>query len=229
MDEVEVFVTQDVDNKKKEDLEDDLISKKITKTDFIKSPTVQPAMLPRRTGIRRELLFPTDLLSTTANTASGGDIEGYKLRIQKALENFGIQVGRGDANVGPRVTQYTLKPAEGVKLSQSTSLSNDLALSLAAHPIRIEAPIPGKSLVGIEVPNQQVAIVPLREVLGSDEFKRRASNLSIAVGKDVAGKPWIADLAKMPHLLIAGATGSGKSVMINSLLVSLLYQNQPED
>ena len=129
-------------------------------------------MLPRRVGIRRELLFPTDLLSMTANTASGGDIEGYKLRIQKTLENFGIQVEMGDANVGPRVTQYTLKPAEGVKLAQITALSNDLALALAAHPIRIEAPIPGKSLAGIEVPNHAQATVSLREILESESFKK---------------------------------------------------------
>ena len=229
MDEVEVFVTQDVDDKEKEDREDDMISKKISKTDFIKKPTVQPAMLPRRTGIRRELLFPTDLLSTTANTASGGDIEGYKLRIQKTLENFGIQVEMGDANVGPRVTQYTLKPAEGVKLAQITALSNDLALALAAHPIRIEAPIPGKSLVGIEVPNHAQATVSLREILESESFKKRKSNLIIALGKDVMGNPYLADLEKMPHMLIAGATGSGKSVCLNTLLLSLIAQNTPQE
>ena len=229
MDEVEVFVTQDVDDKEKEDREDDMISKKISKTDFIKKPTVQPSMLPRRIGIRRELLFPTDLLSTTANTASGGDIEGYKLRIQKALENFGIQVEMGDANVGPRVTQYTLKPAEGVKLSQITALSNDLALALAAHPIRIEAPIPGKSLVGIEVPNHAQATVSLREILESESFKKRKSNLIVALGKDVMGNPYLADLEKMPHMLIAGATGSGKSVCLNTLLLSLIAQNTPQE
>ena len=229
MDEVEVFVTQDVDEEEKADREDEVISNKALKSDFIKKPKVQPAMLPRRVGIRRELLFPTDLLSTTANTASGGDIEGYKLRIQKTLENFGIQVEMGDANVGPRVTQYTLKPAEGVKLAQITALSNDLALALAAHPIRIEAPIPGKSLAGIEVPNHAQATVSLREILESESFKKRKSNLIIALGKDVMGNPYLADLEKMPHMLIAGATGSGKSVCLNTLLLSLIAQNTPAE
>lgn len=173
--------------------------------------------------------LPLELLTAKAGKPTAGDIEANKETIQKTFANLGIEVEMGEVAVGPTVAQYTLRPAEGVKLSQITGLANDLALALAAHPIRIEAPIPGKSLVGIEVPNQQVAIVPLREVLASDEFKRRSSQLSFAVGKDVAGKPWVADLAKMPHLLIAGATGSGKSVMINSVLISLLYQNQPED
>jgi len=116
-----------------------------------------------------------------------------------------------------------------VKLSKIVSLSDNLALALAAHPIRIEAPIPGKSLVGVEVPNQTTAIVPLREVLDSNEFRNRKSNLMVALGTDVKGKPWLADLARMPHLLIAGATGSGKSVCINTLIMSLLFQNGPDD
>ena len=132
--------------------------------------------------------------------------------IQKTLENFGIPVEMGEVSVGPTVAQYTLKPAEGVKLARITALHNDLALSLAAHPIRIEAPIPGKALVGIEVPNQQIAVVGLREVLNTPEFKNRRSDMMIALGKDVAGQPWLASLDKMPHLLVAGTTGSGKTV-----------------
>lgn len=229
MDEVEVFVTQDVDDEENEKPEEGAVSKKTAKGDILKKPTIQPSMLPRRTGLRSELLFPTDLLSTTANTASGGDIENNKLRIQKTLENFGIMVEMGDANVGPRVTQYTLKPSEGVKLSQITALSNDLALALAAHPIRIEAPIPGKSLAGIEVPNHAQATVSLREILESDAFKKRKSSLTIALGKDVMGNPYLADLEKMPHMLIAGATGSGKSVCLNTLLLSLIAQNTPQE
>jgi len=135
----------------------------------------------------------------------------------------------GEVSVGPTVTQYTLKPAEGVKLSSITALHNDLALALAAHPIRIEAPIPGKALVGIEVPNKTVATVRLHELVASEDFKKRKSNLMISLGKDVAGNGWLADLGKMPHLLIAGATGSGKSVCINALIVSFLYQNTPDD
>ena len=173
--------------------------------------------------------LPIDLLSFHEKKAETRDIEEGKYIIKKTLENFGIPVEMGEVKVGPTVTQYTLRPTEGIKISQITGLANDLALALAAHPIRIEAPIPGKSLVGIEVPNRKVAIVSLREILESEAFKKRASNLTIALGKDVAGHIWLADIGKMPHLLISGATGSGKTVMINSIICSLLYQNSPED
>jgi S-DNA-T family DNA segregation ATPase FtsK/SpoIIIE len=135
----------------------------------------------------------------------------------------------GDVSVGPTVTQYTLRPAEGVKLSQILTLQNDLALALAAHPLRIEAPIPGKSLVGIEVPNQSVSLVKLREILESEPYRKRKNNLFISLGKDVAGTARLANLGSMPHLLIAGATGSGKSVCINNVIVSLIYQNSPDE
>ena len=178
---------------------------------------------------RPKVEIPLDLLTMKSGKPTSGDIEANKETIKRTFANFHIEVEMGEISIGPTVTQFTLRPSMGVKVSQITSLANDLALALAAHPIRIEAPIPGKSLVGIEVPNQQVALVPLKDCLISDAFKKRKSTLSFAVGKDVAGTSWIADLGKMPHLLIAGATGSGKSVMINSLIVSLLYQNQPED
>lgn len=178
---------------------------------------------------KRTIVVPLDLLDLSSSQPMSGNIEANKERIQRTLKNFGIDVEMGDVNVGPTVTQFTLKPAEGVKLAQITSLNNDLALALAAHPIRIEAPIPGKSLVGIEVPNQSVAVVNLRDVLGSEEFKTRKSDLSFSLGKDVSGKPWVADLASMPHMLVAGATGSGKSVMINGLIISMLYSNSPDD
>jgi S-DNA-T family DNA segregation ATPase FtsK/SpoIIIE len=174
--------------------------------------------------------IPIDLLEHKTAKPTSGDIHGRSMTIRKTLENFGIPVEMGQVSVGPTVTQFTLKPADGVKLSKITSLSNDLALSLAAHPIRIEAPIPGKSLVGIEVPNQGVAVVGLREVLDSEEFKQaRQSSLTVCLGKDVAGKPWVADLGKMPHMLVAGATGSGKTVCLNTIILSLLYQNSPDD
>ncbi|PIR13451.1 cell division protein FtsK [Candidatus Falkowbacteria bacterium CG11_big_fil_rev_8_21_14_0_20_39_10] len=173
--------------------------------------------------------LPLSLLSGKIGKPTSGDIKNNSLIIQKALENFGIAVEMGQISVGPTVTQYTFKPAEGVKLSRITTLSNDLALALAAHPIRIEAPIPGKSLVGIEVPNQAKAIVGLREILDCKDFKTRNSNLMIALGKDVAGGGWIYNLSAMPHLLVAGATNSGKSVCLNSIIVSLLYQNNPDD
>jgi len=171
--------------------------------------------------------LPIDLLDGKTTTPNGGDLAANKLIIQKTLKNFGIEVEMENAHVGPTVTQYTLKPAEGVKLSRVTSLGDNLALALAAHPIRIEAPIPGKALIGIEVPNQAKAIVPLKEILTSEAFQNRTSNLEIALGKDVMGKPWLYPLDKMPHLLIAGATGSGKSVSINSVILSLIYQNGP--
>lgn len=178
---------------------------------------------------RTRIDLPVDLLDGRTTTPKGGDLKANKMIIEKTLKNFGIKVEMGEAQVGPTVTQYTLKPAEGVKLSRITSLSDNLALALASHPIRIEAPIPGKSLVGVEVPNQSKAIVPLKDILTSLEFKNRGSNLTLTLGKDVMGKPWLAQLEKMPHLLIAGATNSGKSVCINSVIVSLLYQNGPGD
>ena len=134
----------------------------------------------------------------------------------------------GEKNGGPTVTQYTLRPAVGVKLSKITSLNSDLSLSLASHPIRIEAPIPGKSLVGIEVPNRKAALVGLKDLLEAEEFKDTSYFLPLALGRDVAGYPIFGPLEKMPHLLIAGATGSGKSIAINSIILSLLYKHSPD-
>ncbi|MBD3248271.1 hypothetical protein GF382_03195, partial [Candidatus Falkowbacteria bacterium] len=173
--------------------------------------------------------LPIDLLGRSTGKPTSGDIKNNALIIQKTFENFGIPVAMADTAIGPTVTQYSFKPAEGVKLSRITTLSNDLALALAAHPIRIEAPIPGKSLVGIEVPNKSKAIVALREVIENSEFKAAKSNLTVALGKDVAGRVWSYDIGKMPHLLVAGATGSGKSVCLNAIILSLLYQNDPEN
>ncbi len=173
--------------------------------------------------------LPLELLSNKINKATSGDIDNNILIIQRTLENFGILVEMGEVNVGPTVTQYTFKPSEGIKVSRITTLSNDLSLALAAHPIRIEAPIPGKSLIGIEVPNKTKAMVGLREVLEDKDFKMRQSNLVAALGKDVSGKNIVYDIAKMPHLLVAGATNSGKSVCLNTIIISLLYQNNPDD
>ncbi len=177
--------------------------------------------------------YSEELLESQTNAPSSGDTERTLNIIERTLGNFGIEVEMGEWRVGPTVTQYTLKPAEGVKLSQITALHNDLALALAAHPIRIEAPIPGKSLVGIEVPNQRVAIVRLKNIFTSPEYravmKENSSPLTFALGQDVAGQAWVADLARMPHLLIAGATGSGKTIMMNALIMSLLYRNTPQE
>jgi S-DNA-T family DNA segregation ATPase FtsK/SpoIIIE len=170
----------------------------------------------------------TDLLVQNKSKPTSGDIQSIAEVIRDTLQNFGIEVDMGEVRVGPTVTQYSLKPSKGVKLTRITALSNDIALALAAHPIRIEAPIPGQSLVGIEVPNQKVAMVSLRELLESTQFKNRDHNMQIAIGKDVAGNVYMGDLPKMPHLLVAGTTGSGKTVCMNTIILSLLYQNTPE-
>ena len=190
-----------------------------------------PAAVPVKRRVRRRLRveIPIELLSKRDQRPTSGDIEHNQLVIQRTLENFSIPVEMGDVAVGPTVTQFTLKPSEGVKLSKITALHNDLALALAAHPIRIEAPIPGKSLVGVEVPNQSVATVGVREILEAREWRERPNNLHFVLGRDVAGKPWVTDLARMPHVLVAGATGSGKSVCLNALLMSLLFSNGPDD
>ncbi len=169
-----------------------------------------------------------DLLFSTKSKPTSGDIKANAETIKDTFQNFGIEVDMGEVRVGPTITQYSMKPAKNVKLTRITTLSNDLALRLAAHPIRIEAPIPGQSLVGIEVPNQKVAMVTLRELLETPEFKNRNHGMMVALGKDVAGKVWFADLPRMPHLLIAGATGSGKTVCVNTIILSLLFQNSPE-
>ncbi|NTW14820.1 MAG: hypothetical protein HGA38_00445 [Candidatus Moranbacteria bacterium] len=164
-------------------------------------------------------------------TESGdsGDIDRTREIIHDTLRHFGISGEMAETTVGPTVTQYTFSPAFGTKLSKIVALSNDLALALAKHPIRIEAPIPNKSLVGIEVPNTAQANVRMRDIVESSAFRAKRSNLSVVLGESVSGDYEIADLESMPHLLIAGRTGSGKSVCINSLILSLLYQNSPED
>jgi S-DNA-T family DNA segregation ATPase FtsK/SpoIIIE len=179
---------------------------------------------------RKDWKLPAfDLLDDNKTEVDSGDIENNVSIIQKTLADFGIDVEMGEVNVGPTVTQYTLRPATGVKLSQIAGLQNDLALALAAHSLRMELPIPGKALVGLEVPNVTTQIVRLREVMQTTDFINHKSKLAIALGRDVAGKPMITDLAKMPHMLVAGATGTGKSVAINSLFISLLYRNTPQD
>jgi S-DNA-T family DNA segregation ATPase FtsK/SpoIIIE len=144
------------------------------------------------------------------------------------LENFGIPVEMTEVNIGPTVTQYTFKPAEGVKLSKITTLSNNLALALAAHPIRIEAPIPGRALVGIEVPNKRRALVHLRDLIANPALHRSPSSLLFCLGRGVSGAPIYADLGEMPHLLVAGATGTGKTIFLNNLILTLLYRNSPD-
>jgi S-DNA-T family DNA segregation ATPase FtsK/SpoIIIE len=186
-----------------------------------------PAIKPKKRYPRIEI--PLELLERRDQRPTSGDIVHNREVIRRTLDTFGIPVEMGEVAVGPTVTQFTFKPSEGVKLARITGLHNDLALALAAHPIRIEAPIPGKSLVGVEVPNQSVATVGIREIIDSKEFRERKSPITFVLGKDVSGKPWVADLAKMPHLLVAGATGSGKSVCLNAIIMSMLYTTGPDD
>ena len=167
---------------------------------------------------------PINLLETEKEVPTSGDTRVNSAIIKKTLQNFNIEVTMSEINIGPTVTQYTFKPAEGVKLSKITGLSNDLALALASHPIRIEAPIPGRSLVGIEVPNKGRAQVRLRNLIENDNFQKSSANLLFVLGRDVSGLPVYTDLTKMPHLLVAGATGTGKTIFLNSLILSLLYQ-----
>ena len=170
---------------------------------------------------------PTDLLELDKGAPSSGDTKLNSAIIEKTLENFDIPVEMGEIHTGPTVTQYTLKPAEGIKLSRITSLSNDLSLSLAAHPIRIEAPIPGRSLVGIEIPNRIRAEIRMRSMVESPVFKDPSTKLPLVLGKDVSGSHEFAKLEKMPHMLVAGATGTGKTIFLNVLILSLLYKNTP--
>lgn len=182
--------------------------------------------------IPKKYIFPP-LSRLQKGSASGGDssreLKETALRLQQTLNTFGVKVTITDISQGPSVTRYELQPEQGVKVSKIVGLSDDIKLNLAATDIRIEAPIPGKAAVGIEVPNKENKPVALRDLLESREFKEFPSNLAFAVGKDIGGKTVVADIAKMPHMLIAGATGSGKSVCINTLIMSILYKAHPDD
>lgn len=171
---------------------------------------------------------PLSLLERDKGKPVVGDIKANANIIKRTLQNFGITVEMDEVSIGPSVTRYALKPAEGVKLSKIVALQNDLSLALAAHPLRIEAPIPGKSLVGIEMPNSTKTTVGLGTLLAGDEFQKSTKPLLVALGKDISGSSNFSNIAKMPHMLIAGATGSGKSVTIHALITSLLYRNSPE-
>lgn len=171
---------------------------------------------------------PLSLLDRDSGKPEVGDIKANANIIKRTLLKFGIDVEMDEISIGPSVTRYSLKPAEGIKVSRIVALQNDLALALAAHPIRIEAPIPGKSLVGIEIPNSVKTTVGLGTILASDEYQHSAKPLLVSLGKSIPGKCYFGNMEKMPHLLIAGATGSGKSVTIHSIITSLLFRNSPE-
>jgi len=170
---------------------------------------------------------PLKLLKSGSEKPTSGDLRANANIIKRTLESFGIAIEMGEISIGPKVTRYTLKPAEGVKLAKITTLSQDLSLALAAHPIRIEAPIPGRSLVGIEVPNKSAAIVRLGSLIAYEDFNN-AGPLTFPMGRDVSGEPIFVDIEKMPHMLIAGSTGSGKSICIHTILISLLFKNSPQ-
>ena len=170
-----------------------------------------------------------DLLEKNESGADAGDTRQNAQIIHDTLAEFNIEAAMGDINVGPKVTQYTLRPPSGVKLTRITALETNIALNLAAQSLRIEAPIPGQRAVGIEVPNRKAAEVRLRSTLSSKQWAAARDPLSFGIGKDISGQVVVGELGKMPHLLIAGQTGSGKSVMINTLLCSLLYRNSPSD
>ncbi len=170
---------------------------------------------------------PIDLLEPDTGEPTSGDIKTNANIIKRTFQHFGIEVEMSEVNIGPTVTQYTFRPAQGIKLSKITTLGNDLSLALAAHPIRLEAPIPGRSLVGIELPNKAMMKVRLKNLIEQPDFAQNHKMLTIALGRDVAGMPVFAGLEKMPHLLVAGATGTGKTICLNSIITSLLYRQAP--
>ena len=194
-----------------------------------------PALRPDEPEAVQQRLYAFPPPSLLANGASAknedvaDELRANAERLVDTLRSFGVETRITDISRGPAVTRYELQPSAGVKISRITSLSDDIALNLAAGGVRIEAPIPNKAAVGIEVPNKVVSIVHIREIIESDEFRGAPSRLTVALGRDIAGKAAVADIARTPHLLIAGATGSGKSVCINTMLISLLYKSKPEE
>ncbi len=174
---------------------------------------------------------PLNLLKKGKKTGGDSDaqLRATAMKLEQTLQNFGVKVHVTNASCGPSVTRYELQPEQGVKVSKIVGLADDIKLNLAVTDLRIEAPIPGKAAVGIEVPNSETSAVMLRDLLESQEFQHSKSNITVAIGKDIAGKTVVADIAKMPHLLVAGSTGSGKSVCINTMIMSMIYKSNPED
>ena len=194
---------------------------------------IQHEITRQEAAVKKEYKFPALNLLKKGSSKAQGDSDAYlrktAKKLQEVLHNFGVNVTVTNVSCGPTVTRYELQPEMGVKVSKIVGLADDIKLNLATPDIRIEAPIPGKAAVGIEVPNKENSTVMLRDLLQSEEFQKAKSKLSFAVGKDIAGKTVVADIAKMPHLLIAGATGSGKSVCINTLIISILYKAKPDE
>jgi len=206
-------------SKKKDTTKEDEKEKERAKMEAAKANLINRTFVPP----------PLSLLEGDKGKPGVGDIKGNANTIKRTLQQFQIMVEMDEISVGPSVTRYSLKPAEGVKLSKIVNLQNELSLALAAHPVRIEAPIPGTSLVGIEIPNQTKTIVGMHPLLSGPDFIGSAKPLFLALGKSIVGKLHYGSLAKMPHLLVAGTTGSGKSIMVHSMITSLLYKNSPEN
>ena len=182
--------------------------------------------------LEKPYVFPPVTLLNQVEHSTGESRQQLQMtaqKLQQTLKNFGVSVTITNISCGPAVTRYELQPEMGVRVNKIVNLADDIKLNLAAADIRIEAPIPGKAAVGIEVPNKETSMVAFRELIEADEFQKHESRISFCVGKDIAGKPTVADIAKMPHLLIAGATGSGKSVCINTIVMSILYKADPKD
>ncbi|MDP6703988.1 MAG: DNA translocase FtsK, partial [archaeon] len=214
------FDVEEVDPSPKAQSEDAGKQKKKGKEEKILAP------IPQMIG---DYKFPEpNLLESEKGLPNAGDVKVYSAIIKKTLANFDIAVEISEVNIGPTVTQYAFKPAEGIKLSRITGLQNDLSLALAAHPIRIEAPIPGRALVGIEIPNKTRATVRLRSLLETPDFQNSPSRLLAALGRDVAGSPVFVDLARMPHTMVAGATGAGKTIGLSNIILSLVARNSPD-
>ncbi len=199
--------------------------------DSAKDASGEPLIIEETEPVQKYEIPPIDLLTKPKGSkgVSEQDLRETAQKLQSTLDSFGVRVTVTNVSCGPSVTRYELQPEQGVKVSRITSLADDIKLNLAAADVRIEAPIPGKAAVGIEVPNKENSTVLLRELLESNEFVSHGSRVAFAVGKDIGGQTVVTDIAKMPHLLIAGATGSGKSVCINTLIMSILYKADPAD
>ncbi len=229
----------DLKKEEQNEVEEDGIDEIKTDTKQIDSPEQDEESMDEEIFVTKEMKVkkfvtdyippPLSLLEKDKGKPNTGDMKGNSNIIKRTLETFGVMVEMDEITVGPTVTRYALKPAQGIKLSRIVGLQNELALALSARTIRIEAPIPGKSLVGIEVPNKVKSMVGLATLLSFDEFQKSPKPLTVALGRGLSGKPVFGNLAKMPHLLVAGTTGSGKSVTIHSIITSLLYRNGPED
>lgn len=222
-------------DEQEEDETEEKTRKAVTKKDMqgivVKKPIKEekPIVSDKKQELYSTYVPPSiRLLSQTSGKRSVGDVKENAIVIKRTLADFGIDVEMDEVSIGPSVTRYSMRPAQGLKLARISALRSELSLALAAHPIRIEAPIPGQSLVGIEIPNKTVSTIGLGTILADREFTQASKPLTVALGEGVSGKFHYTNIAKAPHMLIAGATGSGKSVTIHNLILSLLYRNGPE-